>query len=957
MTLPNRALSYVSLLLLLALSAIGQNNANWNTTSGNWNNANNWDCVIGGVSSHCVPNGAFVITNIGGDITLDTSPTILYLLGNGGSLTLSSRTLTATDPLGIQMTGGIVNLSAGSTINGYVLANNLQIQNSAINGSTQAFEANIAGGTLGSIMIANQLTASNSSFGSNSNLTLGATSSISNSTLGGTVLINGGALTVDNGSIINSTQTSVGTGSLTLQGGSTWNQTFSPVFLGISPGSSSLDVTGTGTVLNLANTALELGEIGNGSVTVEHSGSIVATGTGGNLLIGLGAVFPTNSQMTVNSGGTVSANKITVEGAANGSTATLSLSDSSSSITAADEVLVTAGGIINAANQSSFRANSLRIQTGSVTIDSGASLTLVSDTVALVASLGTGSLTLQGGGTASGPGELVVGGSAGASGTMVITDLGSAWHGTSNVSIGEAGSGSMSVLSGGLLETGADGDGLSGVLGNQATGAGTATIRGGDWQAGGTLQIGNAGSGTLNLQQAGTVESGAAVLGVNSGATGTVSVSDAGSKWTVSGDLTVGSGGTAFLTIANGGLVTNQDATIGELAGSSGTVSVTGAGSRWTNSGSLTVGSNGGGSLGISGAAVVTDVNATIGDKRGSNGVVTVTGLGSSWQNSGILTIGGDGAASLTIDAGSVMAGGASMGSNFSPVNVTVTNHGSLTVLGDVSIGGAAATTLTIENGATFDTNNATIGGSGGDTTVTVTGTDSAWTLHDTGALTLDDKGTLLVEDGGTLTANTITLLSGSLLNGQGGHIVGSIMNQGGTVTPGDATGVMTVTGNYTQTFGVLLFEIDGLGPTQFDQLVISGLANLSGGSLDVLFGNGFTPAAGESFDLISAALGLSLTNVNFDVIGLPSGLQFTDTIGSNGFTLNFAPSTQSAAPEPSAALLFVLGLVAVLASRARRLPAGHPLPPAIVGADLADAGERKVERHQVHVLGHRPLQ
>ena len=915
-----RAVSYISFWLLLAAAAVAQDSANWNTTAGNWNNANDWDCVIGGVSSHCVPNGNFVVTNVQGDITLDTDVNIAYLLGNSGSLTMANHTLTTSNSLGIQMASGILDMTSDSAILGNVIAGNLHVQSSVIDGNVSAFNATItANSTLGALTIANQLTAANSSIASGSNLTIAAASSISNSTIGGTVNITGGSLTLDAGSVLNSTQTFVTSGSLTIQGGSNWNQTANAVFLGLAPGNSSLDVTGTGATLNLTNAALELGQGGNASVTVEHSGSIVATGSGGNLFVGLGIVFATDSEMTVSSGGVVSANNITVSGGPTGATGTLLITDSPSRVTAAGQLLVINGGVVDVANQGSLTANSLTIHTGSVTIESSASLTLSSDTVTLVGSLGTGSLAFRGGGTGSGDGELVLGGHSGDTGSLVITGIGSQWQGTNDISVGEGGSGSLSVLSGGLLETGANGDGVSGSIGTQATGVGTATIQDGAWHAGGTLQIGAAGSGTMNLLQGGTVTSGAAVLAVSGGSIGTVSVVDAGTHWTVTGDLTVGSAGRASLSIGNGGRVTNQDATIGELGGSNGSVSVSGLGSRWENSGNLTVGSNGTGSLNVTGGGVVTNNNATIGDKRGSSGSVTVAGLGSSWQNSGILTVGGDGAASLSIDAGSVTAGGASMGSNFAPVNVTITNHGSLTVLGELDIGGAGTTTLTVENGATLDNDNiATIGGAGGDTTVTVTGADSAWTIHGTGTLTLDDRGTLLVEDGATLTANTITLLSGSLLNGQGGHIIGSIVNSGGTVTAGDATGVLSVTGNYSQTSGVLLFEIDGLGPAQFDQLVISGLANISGGSIDIQFGNGFTPAAGESFDLISAGLGLSLANVSLDVIGLPSGLEFTDSIGANGFTLNFTPGSQAAAPEPAAAVLFALGLAAMLTRRAR---------------------------------------
>ena len=857
-------------LLLLACCAAAQDLANWNTGAGNWGNANNWDCVIGSVSSNCIPGAGFTVTNVGGDITLDINVSVARILGTAGSLTLNNKSLTATDPLGIQITGGAVTASNSSVINGFLITNNLSLQSSTANGTVEAFNASITNSSVGPLTIANQLTAANSSISSNSNLTISQPSSISNSTIGGQFNINGASLTVDNGSKVNSSQSLISTGSLTVQGGSTFNATFTPVFLGLSPGSAALDVTGTGSVLNLTNTALELGELANSTVTVEHGGSIAATGAGGNFLIGLGAVFHTDSNMTVTSGGTASANNITVSGSAIGSTGQLSISGASSSVTATGQLLVQSGGVVNAANQSSLTVDSLRIQNGSVTIDSGATLNVTSGTAVLIGSGGTGVLNIQGGATGSASGELVLGTGAGSSGTMNIAGSFSKWTNDANVSVGEAGNGSLTVSSGGALVTGSDGSGLSGSIGTQSTGNGIVTVQGGDWTANGTLQVGAAGTGTLQLLQAGTVESGSAVIGASPGSKGSVSVSGAGSVWAVSGNLTVGS--------------------------------------------------NGAGSLGISNAGQVKDVNAVIGDKAGSSGVVTVTGLGSTWQNSGILTVGGDGAASLTIDTGTVTAGGASMGSNFSPVQVTITNHGTLSVLGDVSIGGAASTQLTVENGGTFDSGvNATIGGTGGDTLVTVTGPDSSWTLDGNGNLTIDDKGSLMVMDGATVTSSSIFVDTGGLLNGQDGNIIGNVFNNGGTVTPGDATGVMSITGNYTQTSGTLLFEIDGLGPSQFDRLVISGLADITGGTIDLQFGNGFVPAAGENFDLLFANFGLDLGNVNFDVIGLPSGLHFNETVGPDGFEVSFAPSGPSTVPEPSSAALLALAVLAMLVAAGRR--------------------------------------
>jgi T5SS/PEP-CTERM-associated repeat protein len=214
---------------------------------------------------------------------------------------------------------------------------------------------------------------------------------------------------------------------------------------------------------------------------------------------------------------------------------------------------------------------------------------------------------------------------------------------------------------------------------------------------------------------------------------------------------------------------------------------------------------------------------------------------------------------------------------------------------------------MTVQNGGTFDSGvNATIGGAGGNTVVTVTGTDSTWTLHGAGNLAIGDKGSLLVMDGGTVTSASITVGPNGLLNGQGGNIVATVFNNGGTVTPGDATGVLRINGNYAQTSGVLLFEIDGVAPSQFDRLLISGRADMTGGSIDIVFGAGFTPAAGESFDLLSAGLGLSLANVDFVVTGLPADLRFTETVGADGIQLDFVATAP--VDEPHTWSLLAIG-------------------------------------------------
>jgi autotransporter-associated beta strand protein len=125
-----------------------------------------------------------------------------------------------------------------------------------------------------------------------------------------------------------------------------------------------------------------------------------------------------------------------------------------------------------------------------------------------------------------------------------------------------------------------------------------------------------------------------------------------------------------------------------------------------------------------------------------------------------------------------------------------------------------------------------------------------AGALSLTGANTYTGKtnvygGVLQVD--GSITSNVFAQGSGTLAGT--GTIRGDVTNHfHGTVSPGDAPGMLTVNGNYTQTRdGTLLIDIAGANAGQFSVLNVLGTANL-GGVLDPVLQNGFIPTIGESF-------------------------------------------------------------------------------------------------------------
>jgi hypothetical protein len=274
------------------------------------------------------------------------------------------------------------------------------------------------------------------------------------------------------------------------------------------------------------------------------------------------------------------------------------------------------------------------------------------------------------------------------------------------------------------------------------------------------------------------------------------------------------------------------------------------------------------------------------------DGTYTGSGAGTVLLNNGTLRTSSGGTFNLP-GALFQWAGGTIASQSASPF----TNAGNISVVGPVGLGGVGFTNsgvmvqsgsgtinagfgsgFTNAAGATYDIQNdldMTSNGGGGagpflnnaGTLVKSAGTgtstiDQAFT--NTGSLLLK-SGTLAfavsfdqtagVTDlsGGNLSSTNDMFLDGGSLIGTG-TITGNLRNRAGIVAPGHSPGKITVNGNYIQgTGGVLNMEIGGTTPgTAYDQLVVSGGAALDG-TLNITAINGFTPAKGDIYTLVSA--------------------------------------------------------------------------------------------------------
>jgi T5SS/PEP-CTERM-associated repeat protein len=398
-----------------------------------------------------------------------------------------------------------------------------------------------------------------------------------------------------------------------------------------------------------------------------------------------------------------------------------------------------------------------------------------------------------------------------ASSPVLSLTNGAGGNGVYSVVVGVSQSGNLLIDTGSTFATGRIlGGGSDPIIGlnSGSTGAVTVSGVGSTWI--GSLTVGWDGSASLLIAD-GAMVSGGGIIGLNSGSTGAVTVSGTGSTWI--GDADVGWSGSGSLLIANGGAVTGY----GQIAvstGSSGVVTVSGAGSAWTTSGQLLIGAFGTGRLNILDGGVVTGSNGGVGEYFGM-GAATVSGQGSAWNNSSILTVGyASGTGSLSIlSGGKVSAAQGGVGSSPNSVGtVTVSGTNSAWTLtgnefgpGNLYLGyGGGTGTLIILAGGTVSDNDGNIGLYGSTSDVTVDGLGSAWTNSGNLYIGFSGTGILNITGGATVTSNGGYLGLGS---GAVGTVsvsgVGSVwINSGNLLAGSGGAGLITVASGGTVNVG-----------------------------------------------------------------------------------------------------------------------------------------------------------
>ncbi|WP_310620339.1 autotransporter domain-containing protein [Flexibacterium corallicola] len=343
---------------------------------------------------------------------------------------------------------------------------------------------------------------------------------------------------------------------------------------------------------------------------------------------------------------------------------------------------------------------------------------------------GSGTLNVTSGGQTE-TDVLEAGQASGSSGIITVEGSGSLLKSSGYTYIGNSGTGSLSVTDSGeyaadLFEVGHSSDG-SGTV--EVDGSGSLL------KSSGYTYIGNSGTASLSITDSGEYSAGSFDVGYSSNGSGTVEVDGSSSLLNSNGDTYVGTSGTGSLTVSNAGAVTAGSLTVGRYLASEGTVTITDSGSTVTVDKGLVIGSASVGEFTISDGAAVTASSLVLSQHATGVGTLHIEDEGSSLTINNSAVIGNSKPARLIVRNGASASLGSLTADNTSAVRVSGLDAESesvstLNVSGKTIIGNSGSASLTIEKGASFSTNNLFVGNtSTGSGKVTVSGLNSEVTV------------------------------------------------------------------------------------------------------------------------------------------------------------------------------------------------------------------------------------
>jgi T5SS/PEP-CTERM-associated repeat protein len=548
------------------------------------------------------------------------------------------------------------------------------------------------------------------------------------------------------------------------------------------------------------------------------------------------------------------------------------------------------GATLTTANRTTIGFNAGA--TGTLTIDGVGSLwnAQVNSTAIIVGQGGTGFLGITNGAvveTTGRSGDVEIGFGSGSTGTVTVgsaaspnlanpstlTNVGGNQPG--NLLVGDGGNGTLTINKDGAVS------GFFGAtLGNQSGSQGTVTVNGGSlnvtFLSTGVLTVGDAGQGTLTIENGGTVTSGFGQIAVLSGSAGSsATVTGAGSTWNSTGGVTVGQADTGSLSILAGGTVniasTGEFTVGGSFGGANGTGTViVDNGTLRAYSPQIFIGAEGkpGSTLTVQNGGLFASDGGSIGAGFFANsgtGVVTVTGAGSLW----------DGArnSSGNVDADS---------------EITINNRLSMTGL-IIQQGGQ------VIDGIGLVGNDSAIGTLN---TVAVDGAGSKWTnlteltvgFFGFGFGPGSSAGAVNITNGAQVTAPTVLI---GLLPDGGGAITdkiavsgaGSSVQSSGTVVVGEfGTGALAISGGATvsDNHGIIGYSSATPGSLAFNGFGVFDTNNVGANSV----GSVTVTDAGSTWNNATSLIVGDNTNTSPSYSGIGGGTATGTLTVANGGTV-----------------------------------------------------------------------
>ena len=554
-------------------------------------------------------------------------------------------------------------------------------------------------------------------------------------------------------------------------------------------------ITGSGTAASLQIGGTASWEVTSGASLSAASGVTVGQGGTGSLLVNGGASISGLGTLDGITGASGSAASVTVDGSGStwksaGELVIGNTGAGAATVSNAASLSATAGGALPALALGLSAGG-----TGALTVTgAGSSATLTGQLN--VGQAGAGTLTVAnqatlrtGNDAALDPSEgFDIAQLAGGSGAATVSGSKSLLANIGRFVVGDAGLGSLAIVAGATVTT-SPGTGAGAIVAN-GTGANGSSVNvsgaGSNWQVGGLLDLGVAGSGALSLSGGATVTAGSLDAANAASAVARISVSGAGSELLVTNAATVADDGTGVLSVLDGATVSAASLTIGSQTDSSGALVVSGNGSKLSISGQLNIGTAlGTGDLTVGPGAVV---NASVVNLQG--GVVLEGGVldPTVYIENGGSTTGGFGtiASDFILLEGTILSNGSKSGKQTEVVEGTLVGGGTADIKGSVSVNGPGI--LQIGTHDTIELTGAVLNAA------TTTFTDN---LTPTGTYTVnnsvidvvfqDSTGVLVLDDIAGFAGTVATWTAGDSFVITGGTLSNIAVGNGNTLSFSDA--------------------------------------------------------------------------------------------------------------------------------------------------------------------------